>query len=184
MTKRFSRSHLSQVLRTESFGSRCSMPAPTKPPPANGEPSGSQLQKPQKPTKAERRELHRAAKEGKQSGPQGSSSTSAKAPSTPVSASGMKKVTAKSGETFAKPSTSKPSKDSRDAASSVPADDREENSRGLRIFSHFGLQKPVISVKGDIHPAIIRLGLQFSEFKICGANARCIATLIAFKTVC
>jgi len=38
--------------------------------------------------------------------------------------------------------------------------------------------------KGDIHPAIVRLGLQFAEFKISGANARCIATLTAFKTVC
>lgn len=58
-------------------------------------------------------------------------------------------------------------------------------SRGLRIFSHFGLPKPVSHVgKGDIHPAIVRLGLQFSEFKISGANARCIATLTAFKTVC
>lgn len=57
-------------------------------------------------------------------------------------------------------------------------------SRSLRIFKHFGLPKPVSQVKGDIHPAIVRLGLLFSEFKICGANARCIATLSAFKTVC
>ncbi|KAJ3781920.1 hypothetical protein GGU11DRAFT_245839 [Lentinula aff. detonsa] len=57
-------------------------------------------------------------------------------------------------------------------------------SRGLRIFSHFGLPKtPGHQIKGDIHPAIVKLGLQFSEFKICGANARCIATLTAFKTV-
>lgn len=57
-------------------------------------------------------------------------------------------------------------------------------SHGLRIFSHFGQPKPTAQVKGDIHPAIIRLGLLFSEFKICGANARCIATLTAFKQVC
>ena len=56
-------------------------------------------------------------------------------------------------------------------------------SRSLRIFTHFGLPKPVSHVKGDIHPAILRLGLLFSEFKICGANARCIATLTAFKSV-
>jgi translation initiation factor eIF-2B subunit delta len=57
-------------------------------------------------------------------------------------------------------------------------------SRGLRIFSHFGLPKPVgHSLKGDIHPAIVRLGLLFSEFRICGSNARCIATLLAFKKV-
>lgn len=58
------------------------------------------------------------------------------------------------------------------------------NARGLRIFSHFGLPKPVSLAKGDIHPTILRLALQFSDFKITGANARCIATLTAFKTVC
>ena len=60
----------------------------------------------------------------------------------------------------------------------------EPSSHGLRIFSHFGQPKPTAQVKGDIHPAIIRLGLMFSEFKICGANARCIATLTAFKQAC
>ncbi|CAG8715217.1 21297_t:CDS:2, partial [Gigaspora rosea] len=35
----------------------------------------------------------------------------------------------------------------------------------------------------EIHPAILVLGLQFSEFKICGANARCIAALTAFQKV-
>ena len=59
----------------------------------------------------------------------------------------------------------------------------EENSRCLRIFSHFGLPKSPSVPKGDVHPAIIRLGLQFSDFKITGANARCIAMLNAFKTV-
>ncbi|EIW82526.1 IF-2B-domain-containing protein [Coniophora puteana RWD-64-598 SS2] len=57
------------------------------------------------------------------------------------------------------------------------------DARGLRIFSHFGTPKPPPTTKGDIHPAIVRLGLQFAEFKITGANARCIATLMAFKTV-
>jgi len=57
------------------------------------------------------------------------------------------------------------------------------HSHGLRIFSHFGQPKPVAQVKGDIHPTIIRLGLLFSEFKVSGANARCIATLTAFKQV-
>ncbi|TRM68435.1 hypothetical protein BD626DRAFT_395712 [Schizophyllum amplum] len=65
-----------------------------------------------------------------------------------------------------------------------PVDDETPKYRGLRIFSHFGLPKsPGHQIKGDIHPAIIRLGLLFSEFKISGANARCIATLTAFKAV-
>ncbi|KAI0036015.1 hypothetical protein K488DRAFT_76208 [Vararia minispora EC-137] len=58
-------------------------------------------------------------------------------------------------------------------------------ARGLRIFSHFALQRPVAAAaaKGDVHPAIVRLGLMFASFRICGANARCIATLGAFKEV-
>jgi translation initiation factor eIF-2B subunit delta len=62
----------------------------------------------------------------------------------------------------------------------------EHETRGLRIFSHFGLPKHTGSsnLRGPLHPAIFRLGLQFSEFRIVGANARCIATLDAFKTVC
>ncbi|KAI0722152.1 eukaryotic translation initiation factor 2B delta subunit [Cerioporus squamosus] len=59
----------------------------------------------------------------------------------------------------------------------------KNQARGLLIFSHFGLPKPVSTAKGDIHPVIARTALQFSSFKITGANARCIATLTAFKTV-
>lgn len=60
--------------------------------------------------------------------------------------------------------------------------------RGLRIFSHFGLPKHAGTLRSnvktkEIHPAILRLGLQFAEFKITGANARCLATLQALKTV-
>ena len=73
---------------------------------------------------------------------------------------------------------------SRDVGSGVGEEAAGKSlSHGLRIFSHFGQPKPVSHTKGDIHPAIIRLGLLFSEFKICGANARCIATLTAFKKV-
>ena len=68
--------------------------------------------------------------------------------------------------------------------SKAAAEDSAGRSRGLRIFSHFALQKPAGHVtKGDVHPAIVRLGLMFAEFKICGANARCIATLSVFKRV-
>jgi hypothetical protein len=36
---------------------------------------------------------------------------------------------------------------------------------------------------GGIHPAIIRLGLQYAEGVISGSNARCIALLAALKMV-
>lgn len=35
----------------------------------------------------------------------------------------------------------------------------------------------------DVHPAIAKLGLQWAEFRIVGANARCISMLEAFKQV-
>ena len=62
---------------------------------------------------------------------------------------------------------------------------QQQQARGLRIFAHFGLTKPPSNVKSDaqIHPAVVGLGLQFSSFKIVGANARCIATLTALKNV-
>ena len=36
---------------------------------------------------------------------------------------------------------------------------------------------------GSVHPAVVKLGLQYSEGIICGSNARCIALLAAFQQV-
>jgi translation initiation factor eIF-2B subunit delta len=132
-------------------------------------------------TKTERRELQekqRAAKAAaKASGPQskGSSAPSKQAANPPSTPSTKKS---------SRPSEAGLGTSSKGGKDLTLQDDDADKSRGLRIFQHFGLPKPVSqSIKGDIHPAIIRLGLQFSEFKIMGANARCIATLEAFKTV-
>lgn len=73
------------------------------------------------------------------------------------------------------------------ASASAPDKPSQAQSRSLRIFSHFADPKVHPSVtnktKNLIHPVIARLALQFSSFRICGANARCIATLSAFKIV-
>ena len=62
--------------------------------------------------------------------------------------------------------------------------DVENKIRDLRIFSHFGARGHLgQKIKGEIHPSILRLGLLFAEYKITGANARCIAALTAFKAV-
>ncbi|KIM45866.1 hypothetical protein M413DRAFT_16687 [Hebeloma cylindrosporum] len=171
------------------------MPVPTiaDPPQTGARPPGQPAQKTM--TKAERRELQekqRAAKAALKSQPQQQQGKTqakphqqaaggpapgqpkAKAPPTPL------KKTFASEVTGAKQSASK------DPVSGAIGEDAsaKQASHGLRIFSHFGQPKPVgHTVKGDIHPAIIRLGLLFSEFKICGANARCIAMLLAFKQV-
>jgi translation initiation factor eIF-2B subunit delta len=152
---------------------------PTKPP-APSNPTQKSM------TKAERRELQerqRAAKLQKQTA--GSTTATAvpspsksKPPPTPSQKKIFGDSAGSSGGTKAVMQ--------RDAnVGSAGIDDGTGLAHGLRIFTHFGLPKPFgHAMKGDIHPAIIRLGLLFSEFRICGANARCIATLTAFKNVC
>lgn len=158
----------------------------TDPPLPVQKPSGAPSQKSM--TRAERRDLQdkqRAAKQAAQAGKQGGQpgrgqqqqgapvTPKPKPPQTPqkkvfvVEASGSRQHASSSRDMAAAGATDAPS---------VP--------HGLRIFSHFGQPKVVGHVvKGDIHPEIVRLGLLFSEFKISGANARCIATLSAFKKV-
>jgi translation initiation factor eIF-2B subunit delta len=173
-----------------------SISAPNGDTPSTPTPSGSKSQKSM--TKAERRELQekqRAAKAAaKSSGDaQASSSKSKQAvnakpaqnpPGSPAPKhSPAPKKPTRGTDGVAQGKTAPPidkHRASKDRDTSTIGDDSRQ--QGLRIFSHFGLTKPV-SGKGDIHPAIVRLALQFSEFKISGANARCIATLTAFKTV-
>jgi hypothetical protein len=170
------------------------MPVPMKPPlPSNGEPANSQPSRSQKiMTKAERRELQekqRAAKATRSSGAPtaGSSSPPVKPPPTPPASAALRRKSVSTGRNSDAGLTKSSSSQAKDSSSVRGAgeEDGAGKSRGLRIFSHFGLPSRSVShvVKGDIHPAIVRLGLQFSEFKISGANARCIATLAAFKAV-
>ncbi|TCD71367.1 hypothetical protein EIP91_011138 [Steccherinum ochraceum] len=170
-------------------------PAPTLPVhPPNGptaaltHPSAPPPQRSQKQmTKAERRELQesqRAAKAAAKAGAApngGQSKQPPKAAPAPLAATPRRQ--GKPSEATPKvPLT--PGAKGRDTKGAPPmAEGDPLNARSLRIFSHFGLPKPVSVAKGDIHPTILRLALQFSNFKITGANARCIATLIAFKTV-
>ncbi len=141
-------------------------------------------------TKAERRELQerqRAAKAAQAGG------ATAKQPHPTAPASSHPKKGGKGTESpvqgkssLAVGSSGPPNKSTKEskAAAAAAAEEAAGRSRGLRIFSHFALQKPVGYVaKGDVHPAIVRLGLMFAEFKISGANARSIATLSVFKQV-
>ena len=176
----------------ESTINRTRLPPPLPPDPypkmspapeAGGPPAAPPVKKSQKEmTKAERKalqEAQRAAKAARLEQQQAQKASGSKpAPSN---------QNAKSSSSSKPPAgSSKPSMHQRrmSIAASGAADDETPKYRGLRIFSHFGLPKaPGHQIKGDIHPAIIRLGLLFSEFKISGANARCIATLTAFKAV-
>lgn len=138
-------------------------------------------------TKAERREqqeAQRAAKAAaKAATPQPASSKPGPSHKQNASISGKGTTPPSAGpKKSGKEPATKPGKgEPKDA--SHPSAQLDETPRGLHIFSHFGTPKPPAISKGDIHPAVIRLGLQFTEFKITGANARCIAMLSAFKTV-
>lgn len=56
----------------------------------------------------------------------------------------------------------------------------------VRLFSHLYGQprRHGIAASKDVHPAVLALGLQMSSYEICGSNARCVAMLLAFKSVC
>ncbi|XP_076678442.1 eukaryotic translation initiation factor 2B subunit delta isoform X2 [Andrena cerasifolii] len=63
---------------------------------------------------------------------------------------------------------------------------RKENSHELNLFKHLYHEREranivVPSVNSDIHPAILRLGVQYAEKVIVGSNARCVALLATVK---
>lgn len=157
-------------------------------PPQRGPPPGEKKVL----TKAERREIQeaqRAAKEvakaqaaaGKAGGGGGKGKQAPAPQKKPPAAAGPSRIQSDANiAAFHHPkSTAAPSIET---ASTAPPPETL-----LRIFSHFALPKPLPSlgtgIKGDIHPVIRKLGLQFADFRIVGANARCIAALTAFKTV-
>ncbi|KAH8830658.1 eukaryotic translation initiation factor 2B delta subunit [Flagelloscypha sp. PMI_526] len=167
----------------------------TEPPKASTQPGRAPglVQPPQTPrtpkaqtTKAERRaqqEAQRAAKAAAKDQGGNVPAQKSKGNATP-----RNKTTFDKQNPNSKDPPSGPSKSS-SAAPTVSSADKStaSQSRNLRIFSHFADPNIPASVpeknKGVIHPAVTQLALQFSRFRICGANARCIATLSAFKTV-
>lgn len=59
-------------------------------------------------------------------------------------------------------------------------------SKKVALFSHlYGHPRrtTLAGVGKDVHPAVLALGLQMSNYIVCGSNARCIATLLVFKRV-
>ena len=56
----------------------------------------------------------------------------------------------------------------------------------VTMFSHLyskDRRSTVAGVGREIHPAVLTLGIQLRDYVICGGNARCVATLLAFKKV-
>ena len=69
----------------------------------------------------------------------------------------------------------------------LPTQDGKKDSKKVALFGHlYGTpRRTTIAGAGkDIHPAVLALGLQMSNYIMCGGNARCVATLLVFKRVC
>lgn len=62
---------------------------------------------------------------------------------------------------------------------------REKLTKEIGLFAHLDPPKfaNTASAHKDLHPAVVNVGLQMAQFKICGANARCVATMSAFRKV-
>lgn len=68
---------------------------------------------------------------------------------------------------------------------SLPPPVQKENKH-VALFGHLygNPRRTTIGGAGkDVHPAVLALGLQMSNYVICGSNARCVATLLVFKRV-
>jgi len=70
----------------------------------------------------------------------------------------------------------------------VPA--RTKAQRQVGLFSHLHQYERELSVTrdlpvvgGNLHPAIVQLGIQYAEGKIVGSSARCVSLLLALKTL-
>ena len=77
---------------------------------------------------------------------------------------------------------------SRPAQSQVapPALQPKKENKNVALFGHLYGQRRRTTIAGagkDVHPAVLALGLQMSNYVICGSNARCVATLLVFKRV-
>ncbi|KAF4629845.1 hypothetical protein G7Y89_g8296 [Cudoniella acicularis] len=77
-----------------------------------------------------------------------------------------------------------PTRSQKAVAAPAPVEPKKED-KTVEFFRH--LYKPrMTSIAGaskDVHPAVLALGLQMSNYTICGSCARLVATLQAFKRV-
>lgn len=70
-------------------------------------------------------------------------------------------------------------------ATAVPLPTSKENKH-VALFGHlYGIPRrtTIAGASKDVQPAVLALGLQMSNYVICGSNARCVATLLVFKRV-
>lgn len=70
------------------------------------------------------------------------------------------------------------------APQSLPEPKTEVNKVALFSDLYGTPRRTTIAGAGkDVHPSVLTLGLQMSNYVICGSNARCVSTLLVFKRV-
>ena len=93
--------------------------------------------------------------------------------------------TKKTGSTTA--STQKPLPHRSAQPQSIPIIEKpKKESKKVALFGHLyghARRTTIAGASKDVHPAVLALGLQMSNYVICGSNARCLATLLVFKRV-
>lgn len=70
-------------------------------------------------------------------------------------------------------------------ATTAPSEPKKENKK-VALFGHLYGNPRRTTIAGaskDVHPSVLALGLQMSNYVICGSNARCVATMLVFKRV-
>jgi hypothetical protein len=63
---------------------------------------------------------------------------------------------------------------------------KKQEDKNVAVFGHLYGQQRRTTIAGagkEVHPAVLALGLQMRDYVVCGSNARCVATLLAFKRV-
>lgn len=141
---------------------------------AGGEPSKSKAQ-----LKAERRAIQEAQRAAKAAAKAGTSTAL-----TAQKPAGQKAVAQKSI-----PVTPLIKKDEVVTKSSSVVRQQPLTQKKVQFFSHLQqyrpetLSQPSPFSLGELHPAILRLGLQYADGVVCGSNARCVAMLHALKQV-
>ena len=74
-----------------------------------------------------------------------------------------------------------------DSQAAPVSEEPQKEEKKVALLDHlYGLpRRTTLSGAGkDVHPAVLALGLQMSNYMICGSTARCAATLLVFRIVC
>jgi translation initiation factor eIF-2B subunit delta len=145
--------------------------------------SGAELKKQQKAEKAAKRAKAKA-ESGAAKPPQPSAPKAQKKEQQQTTKGGPSKGGASAIPPAAKQQTTMPSRPRR-LSTGAPAV-KPPPVKQVSLFGHLYGHPRRYVIEGatkEVHPAILALGLQMSSYEVCGSTARCVAMLLAFKSV-